>query len=59
MNKPHYINLAVLPSNEGTLVIKGEDMKEIITYEGMEMPTIDEDGNVIKPGRLLNVKRNT
>jgi len=49
------INLAELPEC-GSLIVDG-DTSEVITYSGIEPPVIYK-GKVIKPGKLLKVKRN-
>lgn len=56
--KTYTINLAELPTDQGILVIDDENTHEVITFEGVESPIIDyKTKKVIKPGKLLNVKR--
>ena len=49
--------MAEIPK-KGMLLIKDGDFREVITFDGVESPIIDENNKVIKSGKLLNVKRN-
>jgi len=56
-SKTYHINLAEIPSNKGVAVIVDGDNKEYISFNGIQSPIMDKKGNVIKSGKLLNVKR--
>lgn len=55
--KTYHIKLSEVPKNKGIAVIIDGDTKEYISFNGIQSPIIDKKGNILKYGKLLNVKR--